>query len=137
MMTPGRRSVNGESPECARRRPCTALPRRGLGDTTAPGALPVRFLKCKAGQPMPRRSFTPQELQKIRALAAGWGKIIARQAFGDDGPGLDVDFAAMEQLATAAAQGLTEGTLSRLLEQHARRLGAQQPCPDCGRLCAV
>ena len=66
---------------------------------------------------MPRRNFTPQELQKIRELAAGWGKIVARQAFGDDGPALDVDFAA--------------------LEQHAQRLGAQQPCPDCGRLCAV
>ena len=86
---------------------------------------------------MPRRNFTPQELQKIRELAAGWGKIVARQAFGDDGPALDVDFAALEQLAAAAAQGLTEGTLTCLLEQHAQRLGAQQPCPDCGRLCAV
>jgi hypothetical protein len=86
---------------------------------------------------MPRRHFTPQELQKIRELAAGWGKIITRQAFGDQGPDLDVDFAAMEQLATAAAQGLTEGTLTSLLEQHAQRLGEQQPCPDCGRLCVV
>ena len=86
---------------------------------------------------MPRRNFTPRELQKIRELAAGWGKIIARQAFGEGGPDLDVDFAALEQLATVAAQGLTEGTLSCLLEQHAQRLGEQQPCPDCGRLCAV
>jgi len=88
---------------------------------------------------MPRRNFTPQELQKSRELAAGWGQAIARRAFGDRGPALDLDFAAMEQLATAAARGLTEATLTCLLEQHARRLGEQQPCPGrctwagCGR----
>lgn len=86
---------------------------------------------------MPPPHFTPEQLQKVRELAAGWGKIIARQAFGEDGPDLDVDFAALEQLATAAAQGLTEGTLTSLLEQHAQRLGEQQPCPACGRPCAV
>jgi hypothetical protein len=25
-------------------------------------------------------------------LAEGWGKIVTRRAFGDDGPGLDLDF---------------------------------------------
>ena len=43
----------------------------------------------------------------------------------------------MEQVAAAAATGLTEGTLDTLLEQHAQTLGTEQPCPDCGRLCAV
>jgi hypothetical protein len=43
----------------------------------------------------------------------------------------------MEQLAQAAAAGLTEGTLSSLLEQQAHLLGPQQPCPDCGRPCQV
>ena len=85
---------------------------------------------------MARRRFTPQELQEVRQLAAQWGKIVARRGFGDDGPGLDVDFDAMEQVAQAAA-GLTEGTLQTLLERQSAALGEQQPCPDCGRPCAV
>ena len=86
---------------------------------------------------MARRSFTPEQLQEFQRFAAQWGKIIARRAFGDDGPGLDVDLDAMEQLTCAAAAGLTEGTLQTLLEQQATALGEQQPCPECGRTCAV
>jgi hypothetical protein len=86
---------------------------------------------------MPRRDFTPEELLQLRQLAAQWGKIVARRAFGDDGPGLDVDLDCMEQIAQAAAQGLTEATLQTLLEQQANALGDQQPCPDCGRFCPV
>ena len=86
---------------------------------------------------MARRTFTAEQLQEFQRFAAQWGKIIARRAFGDDGPGLDVDLDAMEQLAHAAATGLTEGTLQTLLEQQARALGEQQPCPQCGRPCAV
>jgi hypothetical protein len=86
---------------------------------------------------MARRRFTPQELDELRQLASQWGKIVARRAFGDDGPGRDVDFNAMEQIAQAAAAGLTEGTLQTLLERQSAALGDQQPCPDCGRPCPV
>src|SRR5262249_50968029 len=64
-------------------------------------------------------------------------KIVARRVFGDAGPGTDVDFMALEQVAAAAARGLTEGTLATLLQQQAQALPAEQPCPDCGRLCPV
>jgi len=86
---------------------------------------------------MSRRQLTPQQLQELRALASQWGKIVARRAFGDAGPGLDVDLDAMEQVAQAAAAGLTEGTLQTCLEQQALALGAEQPCPACGRPCPV
>ena len=79
--------------------------------------------------------FTPEELRQLRTLAAEWGKIVSKRAFGDDGPGLDVDFRTMEQIATAAAQGLTEGTLELLLQQQAGKLPDEQPCPECGKLC--
>lgn|SRR5579871_1191240 len=79
--------------------------------------------------------FTPEELDQLRALAAEWGKIVSKRAFGDDGPGLEVDFRTMEQIAAAAAEGLTEGTLQQLLRQQAERLPAEHPCPDCKRLC--
>src|SRR5207244_4109057 len=51
--------------------------------------------------------------------------------------GLDTDFEAMEQLARAAAAGLTEGALTALLEQQAQVLGPQVPCPDCGTPCVL
>ena len=86
---------------------------------------------------MPRRQLSPQDLQEIRELAAGWGKIIARHAFGADGPGTAVELSAREQGARAAATGLTEGTLTTLLEQQAQVLGPEQPCPDCARRCPV
>lgn len=86
---------------------------------------------------MARRGFTPEELHELRCLAAQWGKIVSRRAFGDDGPGRDVDFTAMEQIALAAAAGLTEGTLPTVLEQQADALGEPQPCPDGGRPCAL
>jgi hypothetical protein len=86
---------------------------------------------------MPSSRFTPEELDRLRALAAEWGKIVSKRAFGEDGPGLDVDFRTMEQIAAAAAQGLTEGTLQLLLQQQAQRLPTEQPCPHCHRLCAT
>jgi hypothetical protein len=86
---------------------------------------------------MSQSKLSPQKLQEIRELAAGWGKIIARRAFADGVPGEAIDFSTMEQLAAAAAAGLTEGTLAVLLEQQAQALGPEQPCPDCGRLCPV
>ena len=86
---------------------------------------------------MARHELPPELLREIRALTAGWGKIVARRAFGDQGPGLDVDFDALEQVARAAAAGLTEGALQTLLEQQAHALGERQPCPGCGALCAV
>src|SRR5260370_42640086 len=64
-----------------------------------------------AGSLMPRHPLAAQELHEVPFLASQWGKIIARRAFGDAGPALDVDLDAMEQFAQAAAAGLTEGTL--------------------------
>jgi hypothetical protein len=86
---------------------------------------------------MTQRKLSPQDLQEIRELSARWGKIVARHAFGEAGPGLDVDLDAMEQVASAAAAGLTEGTLGTLLQQQALLLGNEQPCPGCGRLCTT
>jgi hypothetical protein len=86
---------------------------------------------------MARTRLNPEDLRTIRQLAAGWGKILARRAFGPDGPGHDVDFTALEEVALEAARGLTEGTLATLLEQQTDALGDTQPCPDCGQACPV
>lgn len=80
---------------------------------------------------------TPEQLASIKALAKQWGTIIAKNAYGEGGPGLDVDFEEMEQIAAAAAAGLAEGTLERLAEQQAQRLPDEVPCPTCQRSCPV
>jgi hypothetical protein len=79
----------------------------------------------------------PEDIRKLRELAAEWGKIIARRAFGPQGPGLDVSLTVMEQLALEVSRGLVEGTVQTLLQQQAQTLGAEHPCPDCQRLCPV
>ena len=82
-------------------------------------------------------ALTSQQLQNLRDFAAQWGKIIARRAFGDDGPPLEADLFTLEQAAQAAAQGLLQGTLTTLLELQAQALPDAQPCPDCQQLCPV
>ena len=86
---------------------------------------------------MPQIRRTPEQLQELQDFAAQWGKIIARRAFGDEGPSLEVDLDAMEQVAQAAAKGIIEGTLQAALEQQALKLTDQQPCPECQSLCPV
>jgi hypothetical protein len=86
---------------------------------------------------MATRKLSPEELQAITRLAKQWGKIVVKQAFGAQGPGLDVDFAQMEEMAYAAAQGLTAGALETASSQQGQLLGEKQPCPQCGRLCTV
>src|SRR5262249_28837043 len=86
---------------------------------------------------MPRRQLTPEMLQEIRDLAAGWGKIVARRAFGDSGPGLDVDFDRMEQTPPAAGAGLRGGPLPPPLKQRPRSRGDRPPSPACGAPCPV
>jgi hypothetical protein len=95
------------------------------------------FSNFKDGLAMATRKLSPEELQAVKRLAKQWGKIVVKNAFGEQGPGLDVDFAQMEEVASAAAQGLTEGALEAATGQQSQLLGENQPCPQCGKLCSV
>ena len=86
---------------------------------------------------MATRKLSAEELQAVSGLAKQWGKIVVKHAFGEKGPGLDVDFAQMEEVARAAARGLTEGALEVAAGQQGQLLGEKQPCPRCGKLCTV
>src|SRR5580765_5328218 len=86
---------------------------------------------------MATRKLSPEELQAVTRLAKQWGKIVVKHAFGEQGPGLDVDFAQMEEVACAAARGVTEGALEAATAQQGQLLGEKQPCPHCGQLCTV
>ena len=86
---------------------------------------------------MAKRQLTQEDLDAIFQLARKWGKIVCRQAYGDDGPGLDVDLTNMEDVAVAAMRGLAAGTLETATAQQASQLGSHQPCPNCGKPCLV
>jgi hypothetical protein len=86
---------------------------------------------------MAKRPLTQEDLDAVYQLARKWGKIVCRQAFGDEGPGLDVDLTKMEDVAFAATRGLLAGTLETATQQQASQLGSHQPCPGCGKLCLV
>ena len=86
---------------------------------------------------MAKHKLTPEQLAAVKDLAKGWGRIVARNAYGDAGPGLDVDFDEMEQIAAAATAGLAAGTLEQLAEQQAQQLPDELPCPSCQRPCPV
>ena len=72
---------------------------------------------------MANTPFTPDELLQLRALAAQWGKIVSRRAFGDGGPGLDVDFRTFEQ-TVPGPRGAAPGSSSSK--------GVQMPTPSRG-----
>jgi hypothetical protein len=80
---------------------------------------------------MAKRKLTPEQLAAVEELAQQWGKIVAKSAYGPNGPDLDVDFDEMEQISAAATRGLARGTLEHLAQQQAQQLPAQLPCPTC------
>jgi hypothetical protein len=86
---------------------------------------------------MAKVKLTPQVLQEIRELATRWGKIAAERAARESGTNQPMDFQEMEQFAAVVAAGLTEGSITALLEQQAQTLANELPCPECGTLCPV
>jgi hypothetical protein len=84
---------------------------------------------------MGARKLTPADLARVKELARQWGKVVVRHAFGESGPGLDVDLDQMEEVAAAAVAGLAAGTLEAATGQQAQTLGSAHACPTCGKVC--
>ena len=76
------------------------------------------------------------KLKELGELAAGWGKLLALEAFPAK-PGLDVTLADMEEIAAQAAQAIVAGAVGTMAEEQAKTLAPEQPCPTCGKLCDV
>lgn len=72
------------------------------------------------------------ELLKVARLQ---GENLARQAFGEKGPDLQVSLADLEQLLRPIVSAVAEGFLSRSAEEQTQRLAETLACPDCGREC--
>ena len=64
-----------------------------------------------------------------------WGGNLSRQAFGEQGPDLNVTMADLEICLRPVVEALAEGFLSVAAEQQTGRLAETLPCPSCGRAC--
>jgi hypothetical protein len=95
------------------------------------------FRKFKDGRTMAFVKNQSKDPDELRDLVYGWGKVVTRRAFGEAGPGLDLDFDTIESLAVDAAQSLIRGTIEEALRCQFQLLGDDQPCPQCTRRCPV
>jgi len=95
------------------------------------------FPKFKDEHTMPFIKAPQPDLSEIRDLAYGWGKIVTRRAYGEEGPGLDLDFDSIESLAVDVGQAVIRGTIEEVLRTQFQLLGEHQPCPECARACPV
>lgn len=76
------------------------------------------------------------KLKEIEEIAAGWGKLLAREAF-PNGPGLDVTLADMEEITARACRRMVQGAVETMTDDQAAHFGNEAPCPTCGRVCHV
>lgn len=98
------------------------------------GGLGCKFRK---GHRMPTHGLKDAKVTEMRELVYRWGKLLAGEAYGPQGPGLEVDLAGMEELATIAQQALLAGLCEELTQRQAERLPGTLPCPGCGSECEV
>lgn len=82
---------------------------------------------------MADKKLSDRKKDEIEALARGWGKLLAEQAY-PKGVGLDVDIFMIEEVAVTAAKALVQGAVETATRQQADHFDGQQPCPGCGRL---
>ncbi len=58
---------------------------------------------------MPFTTGRSDDLAILRDMGYGWGEIVARRAYGDERPGLAVDFDSLESLAVDMGQAVIRG----------------------------
>ncbi len=86
---------------------------------------------------MPFTKGQPEDLSDLRDMAYGWGKVASRRAYGDQGPGLDIDFDSIESMAVDLGQAVIKGAIEETLKAQFKLLGDHQPCPECAQACPV
>jgi hypothetical protein len=80
--------------------------------------------------------LSEQKLREIEEIAAGWGKLLARESFAE-GPGLDVSLADMEDIVARASRATVAGAVETMVADQAEQLGEQAACPGCGKICKL
>jgi hypothetical protein len=92
--------------------------------------------KFKDEQDMATKVLSERKLREIEEIAAGWGKLLARESF-PEGPGLDVSLADMEDIVAIAGRAIVHGAVETMTADQAQQLGDQATCPGCGKMCKL
>jgi hypothetical protein len=82
------------------------------------------------------RQLSEEKLKEIEEIAAGWGELLAREAF-PAGPGLDVSLADMEEIAARACRAIVRGAVETMAGGQADQFAKEELCPTCGALCPM
>ena len=93
--------------------------------------------KFKEEHIMPFTKAQLEDSSDLRDMAYGWGKIVSRRAYGEEGPGLDIDFESIETMAVDIGQAVVRGAIEEALKTQLKLLGDHQPCPACSQDCPV
>lgn len=86
---------------------------------------------------MPSHRLTEEKRRELVEFAKGWGKIAADEAYGPDGPGLDVDLAGLEVIAVELQRAVLAGFCEETTRRQGGRLPETLPCPSCGEECSL
>lgn len=86
---------------------------------------------------MASHQLSEDKRRELLEFALGYGKILAGEAYGPEGPGFDVDLAGLEDIAVELQQALLKGFCETVTTRQAQRVPAVQPCPTCGQECPV
>jgi hypothetical protein len=84
------------------------------------------FSKFKDEHTMPFTKSQSHDLSNLRDMAYGWGRVVSRRAYGDEGPGLDIDFDSIESLAVDMGQAVIRGAIEEVLRSQLKLLGDHQ-----------
>ena len=84
---------------------------------------------------MPIENQAQGRREDFEQQAERMGRNLAREAFGKEGPGLDVSMADMEQFFDAFVKGFSKGMYAETVQSQAGHLPETEPCPECGNEC--
>ena len=85
---------------------------------------------------MATKVLSERKLREIEEIAAGWGKLLARESF-PEGPGLDVSLADMEDIVARAGRAIVRPAVETMTADQAQQLDEQVACPGCGKMCEL
>jgi hypothetical protein len=84
---------------------------------------------------MPIDSRVQERRSGLEEQAERMGRNLAREAFGKEGPGLDVCMTDLEQFLGAFVKGFSQGMYSETVQSQAAHLPDTEVCPECGNEC--
>jgi len=86
---------------------------------------------------MRSKDLKEERVRSLEQWAERLGRIAAEEAYGPDGPGLDVNLTQMEDLVVQLQRAFCKGMCEEATARQAGRLAATVPCPECGSECSV